>query len=136
MHDAKFAYTLTQHAGCSFLKSSYILCGCNKGEAVGNNKYVCKLATDLEQLLLYNASAKKWATITTHTSDPKLQKKEKEKHKKWIQWHNKGITHFGLHPSLLPLSAIQCDVFHMGCLVGRRLIDYLRDFLILQRYDL
>ena len=74
-------------------------------------------------------------TISTQTSDPKLQKKEEEKHKKWIQWYNKGISHFGLHPSLLPLSAIRCDVFHMGCSVGRRLIDYLRDFSILQGYN-
>ena len=40
-----------------------------------------------------------------------------------------------MHPSLLPLSAIQCDVFHLSCSVRRRLIDYLRDFSILQGYD-
>ena len=72
MHDAKFAYTLTQHGGWSSSKSPYLLCGCNKGEAIGNKVHVCKLVTDTEQLLLYDVSEKKWATITTHTSDPKL----------------------------------------------------------------
>ena len=38
------------------------------------------------------------------------------------------MSHFGLHPSLLPLSAIRCDVFHMGASVGKRMISYLRSF--------
>ena len=38
------------------------------------------------------------------------------------------MSHFGLHPSLLPLSVIRCDVFYMGCSVGERMISYLRSF--------
>ena len=49
--------------------------------------------------------------------------------------HNKGISHCGIHPSLLPLSIIRCDVFHMGCSIGRRLIDYLRMFSRETGYD-
>ena len=48
--------------------------------------------------------------------------------KKWMQYNNKGVSHFGLHPSLLPLSSIRVDVFHMGCSIGKRLISYLRSF--------
>ena len=48
MHDAKFVYTLTQHAGWAALKSPYLLCGCNKGEGVGNDKHICKLISDIE----------------------------------------------------------------------------------------
>ena len=128
MHDAKFSYTLTSHAGWASSKSPFLLCDCNKGEAVGNKEHVCHLVTDTEQLELYNKSAAKWATISTTTTDKKIQKKEKEKHRKWLSRHNKGISHFGLHPSLLPLSVIRCDVFHLGCSIGRRLIDYLRMF--------
>ena len=83
MHDAKFAYTLTAHAGWSSLKSPFLLCGCNRGEGVGNKKHECKLITDKEQLLLYDASAKYWETIKTQTSNPKVQEKKKFKLKKW-----------------------------------------------------
>ena len=65
MHDAKFSYTLTAHVGWSSKKSPFLLCGCNRGEGVGNEKHECKLITDEEQLILYNASAKHWETIKT-----------------------------------------------------------------------
>ena len=106
MHDAKFSYTLTAHVGWSSKKSPFLLCGCNRGEGVGNEKYECKVITDKEQLMLYEASAKHWETIKTQTSNPKQQEKEMKKLKQWAQRTNKEITHFGLHPSLLPLSVI------------------------------
>ena len=49
MHDTKFVYTLTQHTRWAASKSPYLLCECNKGEAVGNDKHVCKLILDTEQ---------------------------------------------------------------------------------------
>jgi len=79
MHDAKFVYTLTQHAGWASSKSPYLLCGCNKGEAVGDDKHVCKLLSDTEQLVLYEQSEKQWSTINSETSNPKMQKKGKGK---------------------------------------------------------
>ena len=53
MHDAKFVYKLTQHAGWASLKSPYLLCGYSKGKAVGNVKHICRLISDTEQLVLY-----------------------------------------------------------------------------------
>ena len=108
MHDAKFSYTITAHVGWSSVKSPFLLCGCNRGEGVGNEKHECKFITKEEQLLVYEASAKHWQTIKTPTTDPKVQEKEKSTLKKWAQRYNKGITHFGLHPSLLSLSVIRC----------------------------
>ena len=135
MHVAKFSYTLTSHAGWGASKSPFLLCDCNKGEAVGNKEHVCHMITDTEQLEFYEKSAAEWATTSTNTIDKKQQIKEKEKHRKWVSRHNKGISHCGIHPSLLPLSIIRCDVFHMGCSIGRRLIDYLRMFSRETGYD-
>ena len=53
MHDAKFIYTLTAHTGWASLKPPYLLCGCNKGETVDDDNHVCKLISDIEQLVLY-----------------------------------------------------------------------------------
>ena len=128
MHDAKFAYTLTAHAGWGSTNSPYLLCGCNKGEGVGNDKHVCTLISDTEQLVLYEQAEQQWLTIDSKSADTKIQKKEKEQYKKWISNNNNGVSHFGLHLSLLPLSAIRCDVFHMGCSVGKRMISYLQSF--------
>ena len=56
----------------------------------------------------------------------KIKKKEMGKHRKWVQNCNKDVSHFGLHSNLILLSAIWCDVFHLGCLVGRHMVLYLR----------
>ena len=46
MHDAKFVYTLTEHTGWGSTNSPYLLCGCNKGEGIGNDKHACTLISD------------------------------------------------------------------------------------------
>ena len=82
MHDAKFAYTLTAHAGWGSANSPYLLCGCNKGQGVGNDEHVCTLISDKEQLLLYERAEQQWLTIDSKSADTKIQNKEKEKLKK------------------------------------------------------
>ena len=76
MHDAKFVYTLTQHNGWAASKSPYLLCGCNKGNGVGNDKHVCKLISDIEQLVLYKQSGQHWLTIKTETDNIKVKKRK------------------------------------------------------------
>lgn len=49
-----------------------------------------------------------------------------KKHHKWMSRSNRGVLHVGLHPTLLPLSVIQLDVFHMECLMGKRLMIWIR----------
>jgi hypothetical protein len=36
-------------------------------------------------------------------------------HRDWCDLHNYGVTHFGVHPSLFPVSIICFDVFHLCC---------------------
>ena len=81
MHDAKFVYTLTAHAGWKSTNSPYLLCGCNTGEGVGNDKHVCTLISDTEQLLLYEESERYWSTINSNSDNTKTQKKEMTKYK-------------------------------------------------------
>ena len=51
-------------------------------------------------------------------------------HMDWIDVHNNGIFHFGIHPMYLPPSNIRFDVFHLRCAVTRRLMVYLRKFIL------
>ena len=55
-------------------------------------KHVCKLVTDNGQLLLYDASAKKWATISTQTSDSKLPKGGEQAQKMDTMVHHRDHT--------------------------------------------
>ena len=53
-------------------------------------------------------------------------KYDRQKHRTWVSNHNKGVSHMGIHPTLLPRSSIIYDIFYMGCAIGRRLIQYLQ----------
>ena len=81
---------------------------------------------DKEQLTLYKKSNKKWLSKQMDT------KYDHQKHRTWVSNHNKGVSHMGIHPTLLPRSSIRCDIFHMGCAIGRRLIQYLQTFSLRQ----
>lgn len=50
----------------------------------------------------------------------------------WVSKYNRGISHVGIHPTLLPRSNIRCDVFHMACAIGKRLMPYLQGFALRQ----
>lgn len=51
-------------------------------------------------------------------------------HRDWIDIHNSGISHFGLHPDQMPRNNIMLDVFHLRCAITRRLMTHLRIFLL------
>ena len=56
----------------------------------------------------------------------------RQKHRTWVSKHNNGVSHMGIHPTLIPRSSIRCDIFHMGCAIGRRSIQYLQTFSLRQ----
>ena len=53
----------------------------------------------------------------------------------WVDVKNKGVSHYGLQPSLLPLDSIRFDVFHVRCAVTRRMMNSLRKFILQQTVD-
>ena len=50
-------------------------------------------------------------------------------HMDWVDRENIGISHFGVHPELLPRQCIRFDVFHLRSAVTRLLLDRLRKFI-------
>ena len=121
-HDAKCIYILRGHGNWNRLKKPFLLCKCNKGEAVRDINHVCTFILDDEQEVLYGKAENQWKK---RQHDQKYTEAE---HRKWVADHNDGVLNFGLHPSLLPRSSIRPDVFHLGCLIGKGLITYLRSF--------
>ena len=57
-------------------------------------------------------------------------------HMDWIDAQNLGISHFGFHPNLLRRDNIRFDVFHLRCAITRRLMAYLRKFMLQQPTEL
>lgn len=128
MHNTKCIFTLMQHAGWTSNKHPFLLCSCNKGDGVTNNKHICTLISDEEQLILYQKSKQYWSSNKSEKCNKETHLKDTEKHRKWVSKFNRDVLHFGLHPTLLLLSVIQIDDLHMGCLVGKHLILRLRIF--------
>ena len=68
---------------------------------------------------MYDKAENQWKK---HQDNPNYTETE---HREWVANIKDGISNFGLHLSLLPRSSIQPDVFHLGCLIEKRLIAHL-----------
>ena len=99
-HDAKCIYVLTGHAHWQRLKKQYLLCKCNRGDGARNLNHVCTFILDKEQEELYDKAEKK---SKKHKHDPNYTEVE---HCEWVADNDNGVSHFGLHLSLLPRSSI------------------------------
>ena len=131
LHDDKMLYLLTQHAQWSRNQNPFLLCKCSKGQGVSTNRnHVCTKISHEEQISLYDCSKQRWDG--KRRRDPKYTLK---KHLDWIDSSNHGVSHFGLHPDLLPRDGIRFDTFHMKCAITRKLMGYLRKFLLNQSTD-
>ena len=69
--------------------------------------HVCTFISDDEQEELHDKSEKQWKK---HEQDPNYTEAE---HREWVADNNEGVSHVGVHPSLLPRSSIRPDVFHV-----------------------
>ena len=131
LHDGKMLYLLTQHAQWSRKQNPFLLCKCSKGQGVSANRnHVCTKIPHEEEITLYDRSKQRWDG--KRRRDPKYTLK---KHLDWIDSSNHGVSHFGLHPDLLPRHGIRFDTFHMKCAITRKLMGYLRKFLLNQSTD-
>ena len=54
---------------------------------------------------------------------------DKGDHMDWIDVNNFGISHFGIHPKLLPRDKILFDTLHCRMSITRRLLNYTRNFM-------
>ena len=132
MHGAKVLYILTGHSLYNRKHKPFILCGCRRGEGVTNETHDCKIISDDKQAFYWEKSERRWNRQRKINA---AKNYSRGVHRNWADEFNEGITHFGLHYSLLPTSNIRFDVFHLRCAITRRLMSYLR-FFILKNHEM
>ena len=132
LHDGKMLYLLTQHSQWSRKNYPFLLCKCGRGEGVtANETHVCKRISHEEQIVAYGRSAHRWDLKRTRERNYSVKD-----HMDWVDDKNGGMSHFGLHPDLLPRDGIRFDTFHMKCAITRKLMGYLRRFMLNQSNDM
>ena len=113
-------YLLTQHSLWNRKFHPYLLCQCGKGTGVTNHReHQCIKIPHAETVALYNRSKLRWDLKTRREGDKYTVKL----HMDWIDKNTKGVSHFGLHPNLLPRENIRFDTFHMKCAVTQKLMN-------------
>ena len=127
LHDGKMLYLLTQHAQWNRKFHPFLLCKCKRGEGVSDPNHVCKIIDKSEQLTLYDRSKSRWERKKAR--DPTYNF---GKHMNWIDENNHGCSHFGIHPELLPRKNLRFDTFHLKCGITKKLMNYLRKFMLNQ----
>ena len=132
LHDGKMLYLLTQHSSWSRKFHPFLLCECKRGEGVkNNNNHQCKLIDSKTQVELFDRSARRYNR--KHEKAVREGKEySKKDHMDWVDEKNKGVSHFGTHPSILPRENLRFDTFHMKCSITRKLMSYLRTFILNQ----
>ena len=127
LHDGKMLYLLTQHSQWSRKNNPFLLCKCNRGEGVvNNNSDLCTKILHGEQVQLYERSRRRWDH--KRNRGPWTVKE----HMDWVDEMNHGVSHFGIHPDLLPRESLRFDTFHMKCAITRKLMGYVRKFFLNQ----
>ena len=108
VHDGKMSYCLTQYGLYTRKKFPYLLCSCSRGEGVINDDHECRILPHSEQVDAYIRSEQRW-------NDKRRRDKHYKyfEHMSWIDIHNQGVSHFGIHPDDLPRDSIRFDVFHL-----------------------
>jgi DNA-directed RNA polymerase subunit M/transcription elongation factor TFIIS len=141
-HDVKMLYLLTQHSQWNRKHHPFLRCKCKRGRGVRKgSRHVCTLRDDGDEKVLFNASKERWERKINEEEEVEVraaanQRYTKKSHLDWCDKHNKGVTHFGVHPDLLPRSEIRFDTFHLKCSITRRLMESLRILLDEQSDDI
>ena len=129
LHDGKMLYLLTQYSLWNRKHHPFLLCGYMRDEGVINNSHTCKVMSDKDYLVRYERSNRRWNLKQKHVG---IDKYTNANHLDWVDEKNLGVSHFGIHPKLLPLSNIRFDTFHMKCSITRKLMTLLRGFILNQ----
>ena len=127
LHDGKMLYLLTQHSLFNRKHHPFLLCACQRGAGVKDKNHRCEIISDKDQNHWFQRSSRRWNLKQGRVGEGKYMVKN---HMDWVDINNKGISHFGFNPSLLPRSSLRFDVFHLRGGVSRRLMTNLRNFLM------
>ena len=136
LHDGKMLYLLTQHAQWNRKNNPFLLCNCSRGAGVrNNNNHVCTWLTHEEQIEKYDRSERRWRKKRNEPIPPSGKEYTVKDHMDWVDSSNVGVSHFGIHPDLLPCNELRFDTFHMKCAVTQKLMGFLRRFMMNQATD-
>ena len=127
LHDGKMIYLLTGHSLFNRKFHPFVLCECQRGEGLKEG-HVCKLITHEKTIEMWDKSKRRWENKLSKLKEG--EKYTKKSHMDFVDKHFLGISHFGIHPDYLRRDKIRFDVFHLRCAVTRRIIDYLRMFIL------
>ena len=135
MHDGKMLYALIGHSLFNRKFNPFLLCTCNCGAGVVNENHICQILLHNEQVQLFDCSLRKWINQRKRIINTE-ETYEYFDHMDWVDVNNNGLSHFGLHPDLLPQDSIRFDVFHMRCAITRSMMNSLRKFMLQQTVEL
>ena len=125
VHDAKMLYSLTQHSQWNRKHNPFLVCKCNRNTGLDDENHKFIMLDDSESKRLWERSLRRW--------DSKVSRCDTygtSQHKDWYDESNCGVTHFGIHPSLLQISTIRFDAFHCSCAVIRNIMNYIRKLML------
>ena len=125
LHDGKMLYLLTQHSLFSRKFTPFLLCCCSRGEGARNRNHVCTQLTHEEHVHHHERSLTRFSRKSSVDSGY-----DRAAHMDWIDQHNRGISHYGLSPSVFPRDRIRFDALHMKCAITRKLMTYMRRFML------
>ena len=125
LHDRKMSHLLTGHSLHNRRHHPLLLCKCQRGQGCIDENHWCVLIPHEEQIELWDRSKKRWDRRTSADQVLKKGPHTEKNHMDWIDEHNFGVSHLGLHPSLLRRDNIRFDNLHLRCSVTRRLMGNL-----------
>ena len=131
VHDAKMLYSLTQHSQWNRKHNPFLVCKCNRNAGLDDENHKCIMIDDSESKRLWERSLRRWDSKVS-----RCDKYDTSQHKDWCDESNCGVTHFGIHPDLLPISTIRFEMFHCSCAVIRNIMNYTRKLMLKQSTDL
>ena len=129
VHDGKMIYSITDHSKWNRKHHPFLLCKCARGQGVINEDHECEFITPKDSNYYWERSMRRWNN-TRKKRGEKGEEYTRKQHLDWIDQWNYGVSHFGFSESLLPRSSIRFDVFHLGCGISRRLMSYVRVFIL------
>ena len=127
LHDGKMLYLLTQHSLYSRKHYPFLLCKCHRGQGVKDEQHQCHFISEQEQINYYERSKRRFENKRNRLKMNETY--DKGDHMDWIDVNNFGISHFGIHPKLLPRDKILFDTLHCRMSITRRLLNYTRNFM-------
>ena len=135
LHDGKMLYLLTAHSLHNRRHHPFYFASVNSQGCINEN-HECVLIPHEKQSDHWDRSKRRWERRTSADQIVSKGPYTVKKHMDWIDENNFGISHFGLHPSLLRRDNIRFDIFHLWCSITRRLMGNLQKFVLKQSTEL